>query len=79
MSLRKVIKALIAGERDAAKLCHLVHGRTQNKHGKQVITDSLDGVIQQVDIQMLIQCIDQIDLIEKQQATYLNHLYYPRS
>jgi transposase len=72
--MRKVIKALIAGERKPEKLCCLVHGRTQNKHGKQVITDSLDGVIQQVDIQMLIQCMDQIDLIEKQQATCLNHL-----
>jgi len=74
VSMRKVIKALIAGERKPEKLCCLVHGRTQNKHGKQVITDSLDGVIQQVDIQMLIQCMDQIDLIEKQQATCLNHL-----
>ena len=74
VSMRKVIKALIKGERAPASLCRLVHGRTQNRHGKQVITDSLDGVIQQVDIQMLIQCMDQIDLIEKQQATCLNHL-----
>ena len=74
VSMRKVIKAIIAGEREPVKLCRHVHGRTQNKHGKQVITDSLDGVIQQVDVQMLIQCMDQIDLIEKQQATCLNHL-----
>ena len=74
VSLRKIIKALIAGERDPTKLCALVHGRTQNKHGKQTITDSLDGVIEQVDIQMLVQCMDQIDLIEKQQASCFTHL-----
>ena len=74
VSMRKVIKAIIAGERDPVKLCRLVHGRSQNKHGKQIITDSLSGVIGQVDVQMLIQCMEQIDLIEKQQATCLNHL-----
>jgi transposase len=52
----------------------LVHGRTKNKHGKQVITDSLSGIIGQADVAMLKQCMEQIDLIEKQQATCLNHL-----
>jgi len=74
VSLLKIIKAIIAGERDPVKLCRLVHGRTQNKHGKQVITDSLSGVIEQVDVEMLIQCMEQIDLLERQQATCLNHL-----
>jgi len=45
VSMRKIIKAIIAGERDPVKLCRLVHGRTLNKHGKQVITNSLNGVI----------------------------------
>ncbi|MCL2417641.1 MAG: IS110 family transposase, partial [Bacteroidales bacterium] len=74
VSLLKIIKAIIAGERDPVKLCRLVHGRTQNKHGKQVITDSLSGVIEQVDVEMLIQCMEQIDLLERQQATCLSHL-----
>jgi transposase len=74
MSMRKIIKKIIAGERDAEKLCGLVHGRTKNKHGKQVITDSLNGIIGKADVQMLQQCMDQIDLIEKQQAACLNHL-----
>jgi len=39
-----------------------------------VITDSLNGVIQQADVEILIQCMEQLDLIEKQQATCLNHL-----
>jgi len=74
VSMRKIIKAIIDGERDQDKLSKLVHGRTLNKHGKDVITDSLSGFIQKVDVDMLIQCMDQIDLIEKQQATCLNHL-----
>ena len=74
VSMRKIIKAIQAGERDPTELSRLVHGRTKNKHGKQVIADSLSGVIQQVDVEMLTQCMEQIDLIEKQQATCLNHL-----
>jgi len=74
VSLRKIIKAIIAGERDPVKFCRLVHGRTRNKHGEQVITDSLSGVIQQADVEILIQSMEQLDLIEKQQATCLNHL-----
>ena len=74
VSMRKIIKAIIGGERNHDKLSKLVHGRTINKHGKDVITNSLNGFIQQADVDMLIQCMDQIDLIEKQQATCLNHL-----
>lgn len=74
VSLRKVIGAIIRGERDPGKLVRLVHGRTKNKHGLQVITDSLDGVLNQTDIEMLKQCMEQIDLLDKQQATCLNHL-----
>jgi len=74
VSMRKIIKEIIAGERDPVKLCRFVHGRTQNKHGKQVITDSLSGVIGQADVEMLKQCMEQIVLIEKQQATCLTHL-----
>jgi transposase len=74
VSLRKIIKAIIAGERDPVRLCRLVHGRTKNKHGEQVITDSLSGVIQQADVEMLRQCMEQIELLENQQAACLNHL-----
>jgi transposase len=73
-SIRKVINKISAGERNAEKLCGLVHGRTKNKHGKQVIADSLDGFVGKADVEMLKQCMDQIDLIEKQQATCLTLL-----
>jgi len=74
VSIRKIINKMIDGERDPVKLCRLVHGRIQNKYGKQVITDSLSGVIGQADVEMLKQCMEQIELIEKQQATCLHHL-----
>jgi len=74
VSMRKIIKAIIAGERSAEKFCLLVHGRTINKHGKDVITASLSGIIQSADVEMLRECMEQINLIEKQQATCLNHL-----
>jgi len=84
VSLRKIINAIIGGERDPAKLSRLVHGRTKNRHGEQKITDSLNGVINDTDSEMLIQCMEQIDLLEKQQARCLTHLeeladkYYAR-
>jgi transposase len=74
VSVRKIIKKIISGERDPVQLCCSVHGRTKNRHGKQVITDSLSGVINSADVEMLKQCMEQIELLEKQQATCLNHL-----
>ena len=72
--MRKIIRAIIAGERNPVRLCCLVHKRTRNKHGEQVITDSLSGIIEQADVEMLIQSMEQIELFVKQQATCLNHL-----
>jgi transposase len=74
VSLRKVIKAIIAGEQNPSRLVRLVHGRIKNKHGHQIIAASLEGVINQTDIEILKGCMEQIDLLEKQQAACLNHL-----
>jgi transposase len=84
VSLRKIIGAIIGGERDPVTLCRLVHGRIINAHGKQTVSDSLAGVINETDVEMLTQCMEQINLLEKQQARSLNHLeelanqYYAR-
>jgi transposase len=74
VSLRKSIKAIIGGERDPTALNRPVHGRTGNRHGVQSVTASLDGVINGTDAEMLTQCMEQIDLLEKQQARCLTRL-----
>ena len=74
VSMRKIITAIIEGERHPAALSKLVHGRTKNRHGHQVITNSLEGVINATDVEMLRECMEQIDLLEKQQAACLTHL-----
>jgi transposase len=84
VSLRKIIRAVIGGERDPVKLSRLVHGRIKNSHGVQIVTASLEGVINSTDVEMLTQCMEQIELLEKQQARCLSHLeelagkYYAR-
>lgn len=84
VSLRKVVTAIIGNERSPTVLGRLVHGRTRNRHGEQVIIDSLEGVINVTDVEMLKQCMEQIDLYERQQAACLTHLeelagrYYAR-
>jgi len=67
-SIRKVNKAIQSGERDPAKLCKLIHGRIINRHGQEVITSSLTGFITEVDVEMFRQCMEELELLEKQQA-----------
>jgi len=74
VSLRKIIKSIIDGERDPDKLSKLVHGRTRNKHGEKLVSESLSGVIQGVDVEMLKQCMEEIELLEKQQAQCIKSL-----
>jgi hypothetical protein len=40
----------------------------------QTLQNGLKGFIGKADVEMLKQCMEQIELIEKQQATCLNHL-----
>ena len=67
-SIRKVIKAMQGGEKDPVKLCRLIHGRIKNRHGQDVLTSSLTGVITGVDVEMLRQCMEELELLEKQQT-----------
>ena len=68
VSMRKVIKAIIENERAPDKLCKKVHGRIKNKHGVDTITASLTGVLTATDVEMLRQCIEELELLEKQQS-----------
>lgn len=73
-SQRKILKAIIGGECDPVKLSRLVHGRTRNKHGEQTIIHSLTGVILASDVEMFRQVIEELELLETQQAACLTHL-----
>jgi len=68
VSMRKVVKKMIEGERDPVKLSRLVHGRIKNKQGEEIIAASLTGVITGTDVEMLRQCIEELELLEKQQS-----------
>jgi len=84
VSIRKVIKAMIGGERDSDKLCKLVHGRIKNKHGAEIISAALTGVITGADVEMFRQCMEELELLEKQQLLCIKLLeelatkYYAR-
>jgi len=74
VSIRKIINALIENKRNPVELCKLVHGRIKNNHGKDIITASLTGVITDVDIDMLKACMEELELIEKQQSQCIEKL-----
>jgi transposase len=74
VSLRKVVKEIISGERDPTKLVEKVHGRILNRQGKKTITDSLNGIITKTDVEMLKMCMEELELLEEQQAACLTFL-----
>jgi transposase len=74
VSIRKVIKALIEGKRAPSHLCSLVHGRIKNKNGKDTVTAALTGVVTDIDAEMLRQCLEELELLEKQQSLCINNL-----
>lgn len=45
-AMNKVVKCLIAGITDPYELVKCAHTRTKNKHGTEVIRESLNGVMQ---------------------------------
>lgn len=65
-SYRKVVDALIRGERSVDELVKLIHGRIIKKHGKDNLRDALEGDIQQSDIDMLLQYTQMHDLFDIQ-------------
>lgn len=75
VSMRKVVRAIVQGETRPEVLATLVHGRIKNKHGKQVIIDSLSGVIKPVDIIMLKQYMEELEMLEKHEQECLRELH----
>ena len=67
-SYRKIIDAIIAGERTPEVLASLVHGRTVNRVGRDVIIAALTASFSECDIIMMRQYRDLVNLYEQQQA-----------
>lgn len=65
-SYRKVVDALIKGERSAEEMLRFIHGRTINRHTRAVLRDSLEGEVEQSDIDMLIQYTQMLDMYNTQ-------------
>ena len=64
-SYKSVVEKIASGETDPDTLTKLIHGRTINRVGREVITASLTGVITQVDIDVIHQMNEEVKLAQK--------------
>ena len=62
---KSVVEKIASGETDPETLTKLIHGRTINRVGRDVITASLTGVITQVDIDIIHQMNEEVKLAQK--------------
>lgn len=62
-SYQKVLRSIISGERDPASLVRLIHGRTVNKHGREVLTAAVTATYSPTDITVFRQYQQAIDMI----------------
>ncbi len=65
---KKVVEKISEGETDPKMLMGLIHGRTLNKVGKEVIRDSLTGVITETDIEVIRQLREEVLLAQEHKA-----------
>jgi transposase len=63
----KVVKFIIEGITDPHELVKCAHSRTKNRHGTDVIRESLNGVVSQVDRDMLALYMEELELYHRQQ------------
>ena len=64
-SYQKVVEKISEGVTDPKVLVSLIHGRTINRVGTDVITASLTGVITQTDIDVIRQMREEVSLAQK--------------
>lgn len=65
-SYQSVVKAIASGQTDPQELLSLIHGRTVNRHGKDVLIGALTGKFSETDIVVIRQIVDIIDFINRQ-------------
>ena len=73
-SYQKVVEKISEGITDPKVLTGLIHGRTLNRVGKDVITASLTGVITQTDIDVIRQMREEVLLAQKHRDECLSKM-----
>ena len=73
-SYQKVVEKISEGTTDPKVLTGLIHGRTLNRVGKDVIAASLTGVITQTDIDVIRQIRDEVTLAQKHRKECLDKM-----
>ena len=64
-SYKEVVRLISEGTRDPAELAKVIHGRTVNRVGKDVVLASLTGVISETDVDIIRQLREEVALAEK--------------
>lgn len=64
-SYREVVRLIAEGVKDPAELVKVIHGRTVNRVGKDVVLASLSGVVSDTDVDVISQLRDEIDLAQR--------------
>lgn len=70
-AMRKVLKSIIAGKTSSKELLTCAHTRTKNKYGTEIIQESLNGVFEQVDIDMIKLQLEELEMHEEHQEECL--------
>ena len=83
-SYQSVLSAIISGTTDPNELVKLIHGRTVNKHGREIIKAAVTGLFSKTDLVVLRQTKEVIDMTERQieecqkELTVLCMQYFPQ-
>ena len=64
-SYKEVVRLLSEGVTDAVKLSEVIHGRTVNRVGKDVVVASLTGVVSEVDVDVIRQYSEEIEMADR--------------
>ncbi len=62
---KSVVKKITEGETSPDELIKEIHGRTINKHSREVVLASLTGIITDIDVDIIRQLHDEVELAQK--------------
>ena len=62
---RSIVKLISQGVTDASVLVEHLHGRTINKHGREVLMNALTGVVNDTDIDIIAQLVEETEMQQR--------------